>query len=81
MGSICEKSFSARIRSINTEPTMPRHPINPTLIVFSLISLYVGEERRFTLQGKDVVYSRHVRDEKVKKVEEHTENGTRGYSS
>ena len=31
--SIREKSFSARIRSINTEPTMPRHPTKPTFFI------------------------------------------------
>jgi len=38
-GSIKSKSCSARMRSISTEPTMPRHPINPTRVVISISDL------------------------------------------
>jgi hypothetical protein len=31
--SIPEKPSSARRRSIKTDPTMPRHPTNPTRII------------------------------------------------
>ena len=37
-GSISSKSRSARMRSMSTEPTMPRQPINPTF--FMAIALY-----------------------------------------
>ena len=38
-GSIRAKSFSARIRSINTEPTIPRQPTKPTRMIVILKSL------------------------------------------
>src|SRR5688572_13844493 len=36
VASIVSKSRSSRIRSINTEPTMPRQPMNPTVVMFVL---------------------------------------------
>src|SRR3954452_4602538 len=44
-GSIRSKSRSARMRSISTEPTMPRHPINPTHVVISIRLLTMRERR------------------------------------
>ncbi|MDT4865683.1 hypothetical protein FQZ97_1005010 [compost metagenome] len=34
-GSIRSKSFSSTMRSINTEPTMPRQPTKPTNLLIS----------------------------------------------
>src|SRR5450432_2994251 len=36
-GSMNSKSFSASMRCISTEPTMPRHPTNPTRIISLLL--------------------------------------------
>ncbi len=36
-GSMCSKSPSARMRSMSTEPTMPRQPINPTRIITAIL--------------------------------------------
>src|SRR5687767_6136912 len=58
--SIWSKSRSARMRSINTEPTMPRQPTNPTVVMFVLSGVYWIEGRcplasaaRLVLEGFD----------------------------
>src|SRR5260221_5694450 len=55
-GSMNSKSFSSIMRCISTEPTMPRHPTNPTRIISLLLLSFHGRQHERRMHARHRVH-------------------------